>query len=81
MNWIEWGPTIVTAVIAIVSVVFISGQLTGRIEGQEKTLVKHNDRLDGHDLEIAALGERQIRAEGYNEGYSAGRERERRASH
>ena len=69
MNWAAWGPTIV----AIVTAIFIAGQVTGRIKDQEKTLVKHNQRLDEHDDDIVKLSERQSRSEAWREGYSAGR--------
>ncbi len=78
----EWAPAIVTALIAIVTVIFISGQITGRIEGQEKTLVRHDDlhkktdvRLDGHDDDIADLSVRQAKSEAWRDGYAAGRDR------
>lgn len=63
-----WGPTVV----AIVTAIFIAGQVTGRIKDQEKTLVKHNDRLDGHDTAIGSLSDRQARLEAWREGYAAG---------
>jgi len=75
MNLAAWAPAIVTAVIAIVTVVFISGQLTGRIEGQEKTLVKHNDRLDDHDDKLSEHSAELAGHKAWREGYNAGRSR------
>lgn len=67
MNWAAWGPTI----IAVISAIFIAGQVSGRIKGQEKTLVLHNTRLNGHDEDIKALAIKAAKSEGWMEGYRA----------
>jgi len=69
VDWAAWGPTLV----AIVTAIFIAGQVTGRIKDQEKTLAHHDERLDGHDTEIKDLGNRMTASEAWREGYNAGR--------
>jgi hypothetical protein len=61
MDWAAWGPTIV----AVVTAIFIAGQVTGRIKEQEKT-------LDGHDLKLESHGHSITRMESWTEGYNAG---------
>jgi hypothetical protein len=71
MDWAAWGPTIV----AIVTAIFIAGQVTGRIKDQEKTLAHHDNRLDGHDLKLDAHSQSITRMESWTEGYNAGSSR------
>lgn len=76
MNWMilaAWGPVFV----AIVTAVFISGQVTGRIKDQEKTLVAHNDRLDGHDTQLQDHAIAIAKAESWREGFNAGKSQAR----
>jgi hypothetical protein len=68
MTWAAWGPTIV----AIVTAIFIAGQITGRIKNQETTLVEHHDRLDGHDKKLEDHGLAIMEAKAWREGYNAG---------
>lgn len=68
MDWAAWGPTLV----AIVTAIFIAGQVTGRIKEQEKTLEHHDERLDGHDLKLESHGQSITRMEAWTEGYNAG---------
>jgi hypothetical protein len=68
MDWAAWGPTIV----AVVTAIFIAGQVTGRIKAQEKTLANHDNRLDGHDQKLDAHGQSITRMESWTEGYNAG---------
>lgn len=69
MNWAAWGPTIV----AVVTAIFIAGQITGRIKDQEKTITDHHMRLGGHDTKLEDHGTRLAKAEAWREGYNAGR--------
>ncbi|WP_348269740.1 hypothetical protein P8936_16455 [Edaphobacter paludis] len=57
---------------AIVTAIFIAGQVTGRIKDQEKTLAHHDNRLDGHDLKLDAHTQSITRMEAWTEGYNAG---------
>lgn len=68
MTLAAWGPTIV----AIVTAIFIAGQITGRIKDQEKTLLDHHDRLEGHDIKLEAHGLAIMEAKAWREGYNAG---------
>lgn len=70
MDWAAWGPTAV----AIVTAIFIAGQITGRIKNQEITLKEHHDRLGGHDVDIKDHADRLARSEAWREGYNAGRQ-------
>ena len=69
MDWAAWGPTLV----AIVTAIFIAGQVTGRIRSQEKTLAHHDNRLDGHDQKLESHGQSITRMEAWTDGYNAGR--------
>lgn len=69
MDWAAWGPTIV----AIVTAIFVAGQVTGRVKDQEKMLASHDTRLNGHDADIKSLGTRMTASEAWTEGYNAGR--------
>lgn len=67
--WAAWAP----AVITLLGIIFMAGQITGRIKDQEITIKDHDGRLDGHD---ATLGQHAIaiaRAESWREGYNAGK--------
>jgi hypothetical protein len=68
MDWAAWGPTLV----AIITAVFIAGQVSGRIKDQEKTLVEHHGRLDEHDVKLETHGNAITRMEAWKEGYNAG---------
>jgi hypothetical protein len=60
MNWAAWSPTI----IAVLTAVFVAGQVKGRINGQEKTLAKHDLLITGHGVAIAEL-------KAWRDGYNA----------
>lgn len=64
-----WAP----AVITLIGWIFTAGMTIGRINGQEKTLKNHDDRLDGHDDKLENLGNRMTASESWREGYNAGR--------
>lgn len=68
MNWASWAPTIV----AIVTAIFVTGQVTGRIKDQEKALDGHEQRLDGHDLKLENHALELVKINAFNEGYKAG---------
>jgi hypothetical protein len=67
MNWPAWGPTIV----AVVTAIFMLGQITGRIRDQETTLVNHNGRLDDHDEKLTDQAVAIAKLEAWREGYNA----------
>jgi hypothetical protein len=69
MDWSAWGPTVV----AIVTAVFIAGQVTGRIKDQEKTLESHDVRLGNHDDTITEHSVAIAEGKAWRLGYSAGR--------
>jgi hypothetical protein len=68
MNFAAWLPAIIT----LVSVIFIAGQVTGRIKDQEKTLEKHDGRLNAHDSTLIDHAVRIARSEGFTQGFNAG---------
>jgi hypothetical protein len=72
VDWAAWGPTLV----AIVTAIFIAGQVTGRIKDQEIVLKRHDLRLDGHDDKLGehsvALAESKAFQSGYTGGYAGG---------
>lgn len=67
--WAAWAP----AIIAVFTAIFISGQVTGRIKDQEKTLLNHDERLDGHDTTLGQHAIAIAKAESWREGYNAGK--------
>ena len=67
MNWEGWGPTLV----AIVTAIYMAGQITGRIKSQENTLKHHDERLNSHDAKLENQAERIARAESWSDGYKA----------
>ncbi len=64
-----WGPTIVSVVTAI----FLAGQLTGRIKGQEKTLSEHHDLLGEHEDRLNVHSVQLAEGKAWREGYNAGK--------
>lgn len=68
-TWAAWAPAIIT----LISVVFLAGQITGRIKDQEDTLKNHNDRLNDHDGRLGDLDVAVAKAESWREGYNAGK--------
>lgn len=69
MHWDVWAPTIVT----LLGVIFLAGQVTGRIKDQENTIKSHNDRLNDHDGRLGDLDVAVAKAEAWREGYNAGK--------
>ncbi|MGH2505893.1 MAG: hypothetical protein ACRDHZ_00500 [Ktedonobacteraceae bacterium] len=68
MDWAAWGPTIV----AVITAIFIAGQISGRIKDQEVTIKDHHDRLDGHDDKLETHAIQLTRIEAWKDGYNAG---------
>lgn len=69
-----WAPTAV----AVITAIFIAGQITGRIKNQEQTLKDHHERFDDHEAKfdslgnrVDSLGNRMTAAEAWREGYNA----------
>lgn len=74
-----WVPAIIT----VVGWIFTLGLTVGRINSQEKTLVEHDDRLNGQDVKLenhAAATATKLenhaiaiaKLEAWKEGYNAG---------
>jgi hypothetical protein len=61
------------AIITLLAAIYTAGQITGRIEDQEKTLLNHNNRLDGHDTKLESHALSITRMEAWTDGYNAGR--------
>jgi hypothetical protein len=68
-TWAEWGPTIV----AIVTAIFIAGQVTGRIKDQEKTLVRHDEILGEHATLLGKHAVSIAESQAWRRGYEAGK--------
>ena len=64
--WAAWAPTIV----AVLTAIFVSGQIAGRIKHQEEALKEHHARLDEHGetlvVHAVAIAENKAWREGYN---------------
>lgn len=69
MDLAAWGPTIV----AIISAIFIAGQVAGRIKDQEKTLKRHDDILDEHGTKIDEHSIAIAEGNAWRRGYDAAR--------
>lgn len=64
-----WLPAIITAL----SAVFIAGQIAGRIRNQEKTLAKHDGRLEEHEDRLNDHDVLLAKSEAWRQGYNAGK--------
>ena len=65
----EWAP----AVVAVVAWIFIAGQVSGRIKGQEKTIARHDDQLLAHDSRLNKHDIEITEGRAWRDGYNAGR--------
>lgn len=67
--WVAWAPTIV----AVLTAIFVSGQIAGRIKHQEEAIKEHDDRLNGHDTKLELHSVAIATAEAWRKGYNAAR--------
>ena len=68
-SWAVWIPAIIT----LLSVIYASGAIVGRIKDQEVTIAAHNEWLKSHDMRLGINEIAIAKGEAWRAGYDAGK--------
>lgn len=66
-----WAPAIITVITAI----FIAGKIAGRIQGQESTLLRHENQLGEHEDRLNEHAVKIATSQAWQDGYKAGKDK------
>ena len=69
MDWAAWGPTIVSAIIAIFSV----GVLWNKVDDAQRRITEHDGKLDKSEEQLKTLSIEVGMLKAWKEGYAAAR--------
>jgi len=80
---VDWTAFISPAIVLVGGAIGygkLQGDLTGRIKGQEVTLLRHENTLDEHTSQISELELSAAESRGFREGLKYGSEHQKRST-